>query len=291
MWTLARSLEVSDAHRAEKTQARLLTVKEVESLETCLSKEQISLVDRVACGCMLFCLYSRSRWSDLKKVYVFQADVTESQRKKSGYLECPTRSHKTARLAGKSGLAMPLVAPVWGVSLLWEGPSWNWHGSYADCLQARWKLVREVGHNIRGEKMVQENAAQFRLSLRVHHSAHLERNTSFLVYQGGPWPVRRAAPWSSSDREVIRRVLWPWQSCEAVERDWQCSSRFAPVPSAPDPSLGYAHASGAQDSDTPTAVEASDSSSESDSPRQSSDSENEPPDAHDPVAAPRQWDP
>ena len=70
-------LEASDANRSEKKQARVLTVAEVEKLEMCLVNEQISIIDRVACGCMLFCLYSRSRWSDLKKIYGFQSDIAE----------------------------------------------------------------------------------------------------------------------------------------------------------------------------------------------------------------------
>ena len=109
-------LELEDLRRREKTQARLLTVSEVEFLEMCLTDERLDLVDRVACGTMLFCLYSRSRWSDLRKVYGFIQDINEKEGKISGYLECRTRSHKTARLVSRGGVAMPLVAPVWGVS-------------------------------------------------------------------------------------------------------------------------------------------------------------------------------
>ena len=107
-----------DALKPEKQQARVLTVAEVEFLESCLTNEKMSLTDRVACGVMLFCLYSRSRWSDVKRIYGFVQDVKESEGKISGYLECRTRSHKTSRLVAKSGLAMPLVAPVWGVGNL-----------------------------------------------------------------------------------------------------------------------------------------------------------------------------
>ena len=102
-----RMLEVSDSIRKEKIQARVLTVKEVEFLETFLSNERMDIKDRFACGCMLFCLYSRSRWSDIRKVYSFNSDVNEKDGKISGYLECRTRSHKTARLVAKGGLSMP----------------------------------------------------------------------------------------------------------------------------------------------------------------------------------------
>ena len=110
-----RIVEVSDEMKPEKKQARVLTVREVEFLETCLADERIDRTDRVACGCMLFCLYSRSRWSDLRKIYGFVMDVREVNGHISGYLECRTRSHKTSRQIAKAGLAMPLVAPVWGL--------------------------------------------------------------------------------------------------------------------------------------------------------------------------------
>ena len=42
-------------------------------------------------------------------------DVREVNGHISGYLECRTRSHKTSRQIAKAGLAMPLVAPVWGL--------------------------------------------------------------------------------------------------------------------------------------------------------------------------------
>ena len=116
-----RIIEIQDSKRKEKTQARVLTVGEVEFMETFLSDERADLTDRVACGCMLFCFYSRSRWSDIRKIYNFSPDISENDGKISGYLECRTRSHKTARQVAKGGLSMPLVAPVWGVT----SPPWG----------------------------------------------------------------------------------------------------------------------------------------------------------------------
>ena len=60
-------------------------------------------------------MFSRSRWSDLRCVYGYAADILEVEGKIAGYLEYRTRSHKTARLVQKQGLSMPLVASVWGV--------------------------------------------------------------------------------------------------------------------------------------------------------------------------------
>ena len=40
-----------------------------------------------AAGCFLFALYSRSRWSDLRCVYSYTADIVEIEGKITGYLE------------------------------------------------------------------------------------------------------------------------------------------------------------------------------------------------------------
>ena len=107
--------EIANANRKEKRQARTLTVNEVKSLEFFMADETNVVVDRFACGCFLFALFSRSRWSDLRCVYGFASDIMELDGKIAGYLEFKTRSHKTARLAQTQGLSMPLVAPAWGV--------------------------------------------------------------------------------------------------------------------------------------------------------------------------------
>ena len=107
--------ELANSRRREKRQARVLSVAEVASLEEFLSNERNFIIDRFAAGCFLFALYSRSRWSDLRCVYSYTADIVEIEGKITGYLKYKTRSHKTARLVQKQGLSMPLVAPVWGV--------------------------------------------------------------------------------------------------------------------------------------------------------------------------------
>ena len=116
-----RLVEVADLNRREKKQARVLTIIEVESLERMLNDEKEELADRYAAGSFLFCLYSRSRLSDLRKVRGFIKDVSESNGAIYGYIECRTRSHKTSRLVAHQGLAMPLIAPVWGLL----APPWS----------------------------------------------------------------------------------------------------------------------------------------------------------------------
>ena len=107
--------ELADMKRQDKKQSRVLTVLEVQTLETILMDETEELADRYAAGAMLFGLYSRSRLSDLKKIKGFYKDVIEVNGTISGYLEYKTRSHKTARLTAKQGITRPLVAPVWGL--------------------------------------------------------------------------------------------------------------------------------------------------------------------------------
>eukprot|EP00435_Cladocopium_sp_Y103_P074032 s203_g46.t1 len=110
-----KMVELADLERPEKHQARVLTVNEVETLERILLDEKAAIADRYAAGALLFCLYSRSRLSDLKKVRGYVKDIIEVNGTISGYIEFRTRSHKTARLVSRQGIAMPLVAPVWGL--------------------------------------------------------------------------------------------------------------------------------------------------------------------------------
>ncbi len=107
--------ELANARRKEKKQARVLSVQEVCSLENFLANEKNLIVDRFAAGCFLLALFSQSRWSDLRCVYGYTADILEVEGKIAGYLEYKTRSHKIARLVQKQGLSMPLLAPAWGV--------------------------------------------------------------------------------------------------------------------------------------------------------------------------------
>ena len=74
-----------------------------------MADEKNVMIDRFACGCFLFALFSR------RCVYGFASDIIEIDGKIAGYLEYKTRSHKTARLVQRQGLSMPLVAPAWGV--------------------------------------------------------------------------------------------------------------------------------------------------------------------------------
>ena len=103
------------AGKDERSPSLVLTVKQVECLEDSLRDESLGLVDRYAAGVFLFCLYSRSRISDIRKVHGFLIDVVTDGGSAVGFLECGTRNHKTALQAQTVGVSMPLVAPITGV--------------------------------------------------------------------------------------------------------------------------------------------------------------------------------
>lgn len=54
------------ATKEARSQARALTVEEVLKLEEIVVKGQ-NTIDRYFAGCLLFCLYSRARWSDIAR--------------------------------------------------------------------------------------------------------------------------------------------------------------------------------------------------------------------------------
>ena len=84
------------AGKDERCPSLVLTVRQVEVLEESLWDEELGLVDRYASGVFLFCLFSRSRISDIRKVHGFIIDVVMEGGTAVGFLECATRNHKTA---------------------------------------------------------------------------------------------------------------------------------------------------------------------------------------------------
>ena len=109
----AVALEVQK--KAERKQSTVLTTDAVLYLENFLAHNDEDLVDRYAAGCLLFAIFSRSRVSDLRRVKGWFLDFECLLSHGQGYLECCTRSHKTAKDVAASGLAMPLIAPALGL--------------------------------------------------------------------------------------------------------------------------------------------------------------------------------
>ena len=89
--------EMANSNRREKRQARTLTVQEVKSLESFMADERNVMIDRFACGCFLFALFSEvKRWllCVLKKALGKDPDATTIHCLKSTALSW----------AGKAGL-------------------------------------------------------------------------------------------------------------------------------------------------------------------------------------------
>ncbi|CAE7324463.1 unnamed protein product [Symbiodinium sp. CCMP2592] len=103
------------SQKPERVSALGLTVDQVAFLEFCLDDAELDLQDRYASGAFLFCTFSRSRISDVKKVRNFIIDTVVAGSDVQGYLECATRAHKTSNQAAVQGVSMPLVAPICGV--------------------------------------------------------------------------------------------------------------------------------------------------------------------------------
>jgi hypothetical protein len=113
-------LDKTSIKRPGRKQARRLKVGEVLYLENVLNNESLDLFDRYAAGALLFAIYARCRWSDLRSVHNCELDVDVSNNKMVGFISFNTFSHKTASQVAKHGLPMPLIAPIWGLN----SPPW-----------------------------------------------------------------------------------------------------------------------------------------------------------------------
>ena len=111
------------SQRAERKQARPLTVAEVQRLEE-LVETAPTLLDRYFVGCLLFALYARC-WSDLRYVENLEFDILARSHDVYGFVESRTRIHKTGGHEERRAMAMPLVAPLVGISTSAWGCKWK----------------------------------------------------------------------------------------------------------------------------------------------------------------------
>ena len=112
------------ATKEARIQARALTVEEVEKLEEAVVKGQ-NPIDRYFAGCLLFCLYSRARWSDIANVDSIEWDVADVGKEKFGFVETRTRITKTSTTEEKKTMWMPFVAPINGLGPFPWGLAWK----------------------------------------------------------------------------------------------------------------------------------------------------------------------
>eukprot|EP00434_Breviolum_minutum_P034375 symbB.v1.2.030424.t1/scaffold3428.1/size56978/3 len=99
--------------KAVTEQARALTVKEVQLLEKRLSTSS-NILDKYFTGCLLYAIYTRSRWADMGNIDRLFFDVIETADGPFGFVEARTRIHKTSTTAERKAMYMRYVAPIQG---------------------------------------------------------------------------------------------------------------------------------------------------------------------------------
>lgn len=100
-----------ESMKAATKRARILSLVEVRKLEAFLFSDS-DLYDRYLTGCILFAIFSRSRWSDLNYLDFLELDVTETPEGPYGYIESGAKFQKAGTSSLKKALVMPLVVPI-----------------------------------------------------------------------------------------------------------------------------------------------------------------------------------
>ena len=109
-----RAMRLS-AGQEEYHPARSLRALEVASLEKMMLTDMHS-VDKYMLGAVLFCLFSRSRWSDGKHVQQIWIEEDSYEGEAFGFIEARTQHHKSATSLLKRRRFMPLVCPLLGIT-------------------------------------------------------------------------------------------------------------------------------------------------------------------------------
>ena len=107
--------------------ARPLTVAEVARLENAMVTD-LDVIDKYLIGGIIFAIFSRSRWSDLRYVDQLWIDRQTHLGEPFVFVEAVTQHHKTATALMKKQKRMPLVAPVLGVTHV------DWSGEWLKCM-------------------------------------------------------------------------------------------------------------------------------------------------------------
>ena len=102
-------------------QANPFTVKQLRRFHEVL-REDSELWNRLMAGMILFCTYSRARWSDAQHAEELEADVDSHGIVQ--HLEVKTHIHKTARALHLRHVFLPLSAPASGVTDDAWGAQW-----------------------------------------------------------------------------------------------------------------------------------------------------------------------
>ena len=78
--------------KPERIAAKVLSVEQVACLENLLDDPELDVMDKYACGAFLFCIYSRSRISDVKCVHSFVIDLMVTGSIVQGFIGHPSIS-------------------------------------------------------------------------------------------------------------------------------------------------------------------------------------------------------
>ena len=76
------------------------------------------LRDRYGVGVILFAIFARARFGDLRRLQGVLKEISDLDLKKTevGYLEARSTSHKMRSVGNRIGLPLPMIAPIKGFS-------------------------------------------------------------------------------------------------------------------------------------------------------------------------------
>ena len=114
--------------REDYKPARPLKTSEVIAMEQGMMSD-LDILDKYLLGCALFCLYSRSRWSDIQFLDSIWVDREEYNGEIFGFVETRTVHHKTATSLKKKRVFLPIVCPILGITKVDWTAEWFalWH--------------------------------------------------------------------------------------------------------------------------------------------------------------------
>ena len=113
---IAGQCDVMYVNKDTLSQAPPFTVSQIKGLHRKLDSDDIDPFDRAFVAYVLMGIYTRSRHSDLRKIYRIILDVDEHGR----FIELQTRHHENAKSALKKSILLPILAPARGV----DGSVW-----------------------------------------------------------------------------------------------------------------------------------------------------------------------
>jgi hypothetical protein len=122
-------------------QSKLLTRRNVLTLERTLYNPKAWLPDRVFAGHALWCLYGRLRWMDSQFSEGMNLDLSEDSK---GYLESSSLRTKTSTTAQKKTTLLPQLAPADGLEVQTWPRKWL-------ALRQRAKLAKPATRDSNGE--------------------------------------------------------------------------------------------------------------------------------------------